>query len=507
MTLQAGQIIEGKYRIVRVLGQGGMGAVYEGENVRIARRVAIKVLHASVANKADIVQRFEREAQAAGRIGSEHIVEVLDLGSLPSGERFMVMEFLDGEPLGDRIKSRGRLSAFEAAVVLQQLLDGLGAAHSAGIVHRDLKPDNIFLLRAKGGQRDFVKLVDFGVSKFSALDAEFSMTRTGAVMGTPFYMSPEQARGQQVDHRSDLYSVGVVAYQMLTGRVPFNADTFNELLFKIALETPEPAELFAPGLDPNFSAIVMRGMARDMNHRFQSAAEFRAAIDGWLSRNAHAAGGALPYTPAHGVGGPLAQSGGGQWATGSGMNHPAVQAGPMGMSHASMSQSGAGAHPMNQSQVALAVTTGQSSRSGAVIAAVLAMLVLGVGGGFAAFKFVGGHAAVAAGGTDKAESAPAGTSKSDATPTDTSSSDASKATVASADAPKTEPAGSASNDAAKTEPAKTEPAKTEPAKTEPAKTEPKTAKVTGTKTAPPPAKEPPPKPTATSGGRAIDGSL
>jgi len=232
MSLSPGQIIDGKYRIVRELGVGGMGAVYEGENTRIHRRVAIKVLHAQVATKADIVQRFEREAQAAGRIGSEHIVEVLDLGVLPTQERYMVMEFLDGVSLTQRIKLRGRLTPQELAPLLVQLLEGLGAAHRAGIVHRDLKPDNIFII-TRGG-RDFVKLVDFGVSKFSATDGEFSMTRTGAVMGTPYYMSPEQARGQAVDHRSDLYAIGVVAYQAVTGHVPFQAETFNELIFKIS---------------------------------------------------------------------------------------------------------------------------------------------------------------------------------------------------------------------------------------------------------------------------------
>src|SRR6476620_113723 len=139
MSLTPGEVIEGKYRIVRLLGEGGMGAVYEGENVRIHRKVAIKVLHAAVAAKADVVQRFEREAQAAGRIGSDHIVEVLDLGNLPEGDRFMVMEYLDGESLSQRIQGRGRLMPHEATPLMVQLLEGLGAAHGAGIIHRDLK--------------------------------------------------------------------------------------------------------------------------------------------------------------------------------------------------------------------------------------------------------------------------------------------------------------------------------------------------------------------------------
>jgi eukaryotic-like serine/threonine-protein kinase len=284
MTLQAGDIIDGKYRIVRLLGEGGMGAVYEGDNTRIHRRVAIKVLHASVAAKADVVQRFEREAQAAGRIGSEHIVEVLDLGNLPSGERFMVMEFLDGESLGQRIKKRKRLAPTEIAPVLHGVLEGLAAAHDAGIVHRDLKPDNVYLVNTKN-QRSFVKVLDFGVSKFSALDNDMSMTKTGAVMGTPYYMSPEQARGGKIDHRSDLYSVGVVIYQAVTGRLPFQAETFNELVFKIALESPEPAQVVVPNLDPAFAQIIEKAMVRDVNLRFQTAREFQAAIDQWMMVN------------------------------------------------------------------------------------------------------------------------------------------------------------------------------------------------------------------------------
>ena len=194
MTFQPEDTIDGKYRIVGLLGEGGMGAVYEGENTRIHRRVAIKVLHTAVAAKADVVQRFEREAQAAGRIGSEHIVEVLDLGTAPDGARYMVMEFLEGESLGERIRRKQRLKPQEIVPILHEILEGLGAAHGAGIVHRDLKPDNVFLLHSRSGRRDFVKLLDFGVSKFATLESDLSMTKSGAVMGTPFYMSPEPMR-------------------------------------------------------------------------------------------------------------------------------------------------------------------------------------------------------------------------------------------------------------------------------------------------------------------------
>lgn len=286
MALNIGDVIDGKYRIVRLLGEGGMGAVFEGENTRIHRRVAIKVLHAGVASNEDAVARFEREAQAAGRIGSEHIVEVLDLGNLPGGDRYMVMEFLEGESLADRIQSRGRLSPQVTASILVDMLEGLRAAHDAGIIHRDLKPDNVFLLANRGGKKDFVKIVDFGISKFNVLggNSEFSMTRTGAVMGTPYYMSPEQAKGNRdVDHRADLYAVGVILYECVAGEVPFNAETFNELLFKIVLEQPIPLLDKVPTCDPTFSMIVDKAMARDPATRFQTAGEFQAALGAWLS--------------------------------------------------------------------------------------------------------------------------------------------------------------------------------------------------------------------------------
>ncbi len=283
MHLEIGQLLDNKYRIVRLLGEGGMGAVYEGENIRIRHRVAIKVLHPSVADDSAARERFEREAQAAGHIGSEHIVEVFDLGELPGGARYMVMEFLAGETLAQRVESAGRLSPAVAAPMMLQLLDGLGAAHLAGIIHRDLKPDNVFLQRTKSGG-DFVKIVDFGVSKFNVLSgAPMSMTRTGAVVGTPYYMSPEQVKGgKNIDHRSDLYSAGVVLFESVTGQLPFLADSFNELMFKIALEPPLDPEIASPGLDPWFASILRKATARDMADRYQSAADFTQAIAEWM---------------------------------------------------------------------------------------------------------------------------------------------------------------------------------------------------------------------------------
>ena len=279
MSFQPGDVIDNKYRVVRLIGEGGMGAVYEGENTRISRRVAIKVLRTEAANRPELAERFEREARAAARIGSKYVCDVLDLGDLPNGDSYLVMELLEGEDLASRLKSLGRMPDAEALTVAYQLTDGLATMHEAGIIHRDLKPANVFLSKGSHG-RDTVKILDFGVSKFAAQQNEsLHMTATGAVMGTPLYMSPEQARGaKDIDARSDLYAVGVVLYKAVTGKLPFRGDNFNEILFKIALDTPPSVMELAPDVDPAFAAIIERAMEKDPAARFQTARELNEAL-------------------------------------------------------------------------------------------------------------------------------------------------------------------------------------------------------------------------------------
>ncbi len=423
MSLSTGDIIDGKYRIVRLIGEGGMGAVYEAENMRIHRKVAIKVLHAGVAQTGEAVSRFEREAQAAGRIGSEHIVEVLDLGNLPSGDRYMVMEFMDGDSLSGRIRSKVRMTAAEIYPVMHQLLEALAAAHGAGIIHRDLKPDNVYLLKTRGGKADFVKLLDFGISKFNQLsgDSGFSMTRTGAVMGTPYYMAPEQAKGSRdLDHRVDLYAAGVILYEAVTGEVPFNADTFNELLFKIVLEAAKPVEQVVPNIDPSFASIVNKSMGREPAHRFQTAREFQQALEQWAAGAAPQFA-APPTQVSPGAPAQHAPIGTGQYAAANSVPQPPIGTGQYAA--VNPQQPGGPPHTLGTGTPGNWANTGayapdalpKKSNAGMFIGlAVVGVLLLG-GGGFVAMSLSHGKDdATAAAGKAEAEKGEADKAKAEA---------------------------------------------------------------------------------------------
>lgn len=285
MLIAAGTVLEGKYRVERLLGAGGMGTVWIAEHTGLHRPVAVKVLDsAATVRDATAVQRFMREAQTAARLRSDHIVDVLDVGKFDDGTPFLIMELLEGETLSSRIKQAGRLPQNEAANLVDQLLNGLSAAHDAGVIHRDIKPDNCFITQKAG--RDHLKLLDFGISKVAGDAREMRMTRTGVVMGTPYYMAPEQARGaKEIDHRCDLYAVGAILYECITGRVPFEAESVNELLFKIVLEPLIPPRSMAPELDPAFEDVILRAMGREAETRYQTAGQFRDALTPYLSRS------------------------------------------------------------------------------------------------------------------------------------------------------------------------------------------------------------------------------
>ncbi len=276
-----GTLLSAKYRLDRVLGVGGMGTVYAAENVAIGRPVAVKVLAATYANHPHALARFAREARAAARIGHPNIVDVLDMGSTDDGLPYIVLERLEGQDLHARLSRTGPLDPALAVDTACQVLSGLGAAHAAGIVHRDLKPENVFLT-PRGSRLDFVKILDFGVAKFhDALEASaVRMTRDGTILGTPGYMSPEQAVGSTaVDARSDLYSVGVLLYEMLSGELPYPGQNYNEVIVAIAMSDPRALREIAPQVPVGLASIVARAMSRAPADRFQTAAEFKDALD------------------------------------------------------------------------------------------------------------------------------------------------------------------------------------------------------------------------------------
>ncbi|HEX4406646.1 MAG TPA: serine/threonine-protein kinase [Polyangia bacterium] len=269
----------GNYVIRAQVGEGGMGIVYVAEHPQISRRVAVKVLHPGNDRAPELVHRFFTEARAASEIRNEHIVDVLDFGQLPDGSPYLVMEWLEGQSLAALLRDTPVLAPARAARIVRGVTQALRAAHGKGVVHRDLKPDNVFLV-PRDSDPDFVKVLDFGIAKLIAAGASPTFqTQTGAIMGTPAYMSPEQCRGaKEIDDRSDIYSVGVMAYQMVTGRLPFAADSLGELLFKHLGETPVPPDAILPSLPVGLSAIIDRALAKEPDKR-PTLAELAAAMD------------------------------------------------------------------------------------------------------------------------------------------------------------------------------------------------------------------------------------
>ncbi len=276
-----GQVVGGKWRIVGPIGRGGMGAVYEGQNISIGKKVALKFIDAEFARQPEIASRFQREAEAASLVESAHIVHVFDSGITDDGIPYIVMELLRGEDLRARIRRLQRLPREEAAHVVSQTLRGLHRAHEAGIVHRDLKPDNIFLV-----DRDddplFAKIVDFGISKMTRRAGEVgsgTLTRQGVVLGTPFYMSPEQAQAlPNLDLRTDLWAVGAILYECLAGRPPHGGDTYEQIIISICTTDPPDVRSFDPTIPTALANVVHKAMQRDRARRFQSAREMLDAL-------------------------------------------------------------------------------------------------------------------------------------------------------------------------------------------------------------------------------------
>jgi len=278
-ALAPGTILAGKFRVISRLGEGGMGAVYEIEHELTKHRRALKLLHKSMAAMPSVVERFLREASAAGRVGNPHIVETFDAGVLESGEPYLVMELLRGQPLSARIAA-GKMPLLEVVDLIGQAAAGVHAAHGAGIIHRDLKPDNLFITEGADG-RPFVKILDFGISKFdSQKTGGLQLTQEGAALGTPYYMPPEQIRGEgSLDARADVYALGVILYECLSGVRPFEAETLPHLAILIHTGQPKPIAEHRPDLPQGLIGLVHSAMAADRGQRMQSAGELRSMLE------------------------------------------------------------------------------------------------------------------------------------------------------------------------------------------------------------------------------------
>ena len=279
--LLIGSVIRDQYRLIERIGEGGMGVIYRAQKIQTGEALAIKLLHPELGRLEELVKRFEREAESVSRLSHPNIVRVVESGRLDSGAVFLVMELLGGESLATLMDQHPRLPANRSVAILQQVLSALDHAHMLGVIHRDLKPENIMLLERP---RDTVKVLDFGIAKLREQSTESEMiklTKAGIVLGTPAYMSPEQAAGHEIDPRSDLYTCGVLLFEMLTGVKPFVGDTTMDLMLAHTSKPAPTPRSVAPtaGIPEALEAIVMRALEKDPNHRFASAGAFLAALN------------------------------------------------------------------------------------------------------------------------------------------------------------------------------------------------------------------------------------
>jgi serine/threonine-protein kinase len=276
---RSGIVVANRYRLDSVIGRGGMGSVWSATHLGLGHRIAIKLISRELIRSPDALRRFDAEAKAAARLQSRHVVQVYDNGTLDDGTPYIAMELLSGDSLEHRIEQRGRVELAEAVHILAQCCKALGRAHAIGIVHRDIKPDNIFLARTPDEDGDVTKILDFGIAKVAMAEGSQGQTGTGMLLGTPLYMSPEQARGLKgIDGRSDLYSLGLAAYTMLSGKLAISGESFGEILLKICVEPLPGLRVVAPWLPPTMEEWFQRACAREPAARFQSAQEFTDAL-------------------------------------------------------------------------------------------------------------------------------------------------------------------------------------------------------------------------------------
>jgi eukaryotic-like serine/threonine-protein kinase len=271
-----GTTIDGRYRVETLLGEGGMGFVYRCRHKVLGKVVAIKILRQDVPRAKVVMERFVMEAKAATAIGNAHIVDVVDFGELPDGSTYFVMEYLSGRSLSDVMDNERPIKEALILSIARQIAEGLGAAHMASIVHRDLKPDNVFLVE-RGGKPDFVKILDFGIAKVGSFQNK--ITRAGEIFGTPHYMAPEQAKGAAVDHRADIYALGVMLFELVTGHVPFDAETPFGVLTQHINAEPPPVSALNPKISSGLEAIVMKCLAKKPDNRYPSMEALIEEID------------------------------------------------------------------------------------------------------------------------------------------------------------------------------------------------------------------------------------
>jgi len=279
MPVEVGEVLAGKYKVEDVLGVGGMGVVVAARHMQLEQKVALKFLRPEAMQSKEAVERFLREARNAVRLRSEHVAKVTDVGTLDSGAPYMVMEYLDGADLSRVVQATGSITIEEAVYFVLQACEAIAEAHSLGIIHRDLKPQNLFVTRRVDG-KPLVKVLDFGISKSIDTQSGLSLTRTSSIMGSPLYMSPEQMRSSKnVDQRADIWALGVILYELLTGHVPFEAESVPELCLKVVQDEPASPKSVRPEIPEGLNAVILKCLEKTASNRFSNVAELAASLE------------------------------------------------------------------------------------------------------------------------------------------------------------------------------------------------------------------------------------